>query len=78
MKARSEVLCNLKSLLVKLIPLILAHNGSSYSLVLGGMHIIQVDPLLGLKCTFLQRNEELVTLNLTLIEKLHVDIFMKV
>ena len=76
-KSRSEVLRDIKSLFEKLIPLILAHNGT-HSLVLGNTHVIQLDRLLGLKCTSLQRNEELITLNLTLIERLHVDIFIKV
>ena len=68
---------DLKSLLEKLIPLILAHNGSCSHHIFGTAHMIKLDPSVGLNCELLQGNE-LSSPSFNLVEKLQQSSFTKV
>ena len=69
---------DLKSLPEKLIPMLLAHNGSCSHFIFGTIHVMKLDPLMGLKCELLQRSSELSTPNFSLLEKLQHNSFTKV
>ena len=68
---------DLKLLLEKSIPLILAHNGSFNHHMFGTTHMIKLDTSVGLKCELLQGNE-LSTPSFNLLEKLQRSSFTKV